>query len=298
MTTWFLPVLISAVFLGFYSLSVKHAVRGNALMPVLFYATLCGSGFYVAGLLAGGRWREVVAVDFAIPALVLIKSLLVATSFIGVYYGLRELPISIAAPIRSSSPLWTFFGGVALYNEVPTLGQAAAAAVIFGGYALFSLLGSREGISFARHRGLHLLAGGTLLAAGSTLYNKFLITVALVPRETMQFWYAVELVTALGIFWLISHRRGVRVRGAVPRKFQWRFSIPLSGVLLILADYLYFYALSLPNTPISQVDLVRRCSVVIAFTAGAYYFHDKNVAAKGGALAVILLGVTLLAWWH
>ena len=45
---WFLPVLGSALGLGFYDLCKKHAVRENSVMPVLFFATLCGSAVFTA----------------------------------------------------------------------------------------------------------------------------------------------------------------------------------------------------------------------------------------------------------
>ena len=38
-SVWFLPVLGSALGLGFYDLCKKHAVRENSVMPVLFFAS-------------------------------------------------------------------------------------------------------------------------------------------------------------------------------------------------------------------------------------------------------------------
>ena len=48
---WLLPVLGSAFALGFYDLCKKHAVDKNSVMHVLFYATLCGSAFYILATL-------------------------------------------------------------------------------------------------------------------------------------------------------------------------------------------------------------------------------------------------------
>ena len=45
--SWWLPTLLSAVGLGVYDVCKKHAVKDNSVMPVLFLATLCGSGFFV-----------------------------------------------------------------------------------------------------------------------------------------------------------------------------------------------------------------------------------------------------------
>ena len=54
---WFLPVLGSALGLGFYDLCKKHAVRENSVMPVLFFATLCGSAVFTAMTFLFGDWQ-------------------------------------------------------------------------------------------------------------------------------------------------------------------------------------------------------------------------------------------------
>ena len=287
---WLLPVIGSAVALGFYDLCKKHAVEKNSVLHVLFFATLCGSAFYLAatvlwtGSLSDARCS---ARDFG---LIVLKSLLVSSSWICVYYAMRDLPISIAAPIRASSPVWTFLGGLLLFHEVPTFAQACAMILIFTGYYLFSVFGKLEGISFWRAREVHLILLGTLLGAGSALYDKYLMNVLGIPPRTVQFWFSVDLVAILGAVCLFRAKCFGK-----HHKFVWRWTIPLTGILLILADFLYFYAVSMPDIKISLVSLVRRCSCIVSFTAGAWYFRDVHVKKKACALALILLGVVILA---
>jgi len=40
---WVIDILLSAFFLGLYDLCTKHAVRANAVTPVLFFSTLTGA---------------------------------------------------------------------------------------------------------------------------------------------------------------------------------------------------------------------------------------------------------------
>jgi hypothetical protein len=47
---WIAASLVSALFLGVYELCTKHAVRDNAVVPVLFFSTLTGAAVWV-GLL-------------------------------------------------------------------------------------------------------------------------------------------------------------------------------------------------------------------------------------------------------
>src|SRR5690349_18129245 len=48
---WIAASLLSAFFLGCYELGIKHAVRDNAVLPVLFFANLVSAGVW-GGLLA------------------------------------------------------------------------------------------------------------------------------------------------------------------------------------------------------------------------------------------------------
>ena len=287
---WLLPILGSAIGLGFYDLCKKHAVRDNSVMPVLFFATLSGTLFFLFGAVVSGQALAIARCGGTHWWLILLKSLLVGSSWICVYYAMRELPISIASPVRASAPLWTFIGSLFLYNEFPGLVQALGMASIFGGYYLFSVMGKMEGISFRRHRGVHLILFGTLLGAASALYDKYLLGVIHIPRNTVQFWFSVDLVLILGAAWQIR-----RTAFADGRKFVWRWSIPLTGVLLILADWLYFYAVSIPDTRISILSLIRRCSCLVTFGIGVYYFRDLNIRGKAAAMALILIGLLIFA---
>ncbi len=286
---WFLPIIGSALGLGFYDVCKKHAVRGNSVMPVLFFATLTGSLTFVAGILLFGDFRSAISCSLRVWCLLLLKSLLVGASWTCVYYAMRDLPISLAAPIRASSPLWTFLGGLILFQEIPDFRQAFGMILIFGGYYFFSVLGRMEGFSFRRSRSIHLILLGTLLGAASALYDKYLLNTVRIPRDTVQLWFSIDLVFILGAAYLI---RRFALKSVY--RFEWRWTIPATGILLILADFLYFYAVSIPDIHISILSLVRRCNCVVAFGFGCWLFHDANVKRKAVALLFILLGVAVL----
>ena len=287
---WLAPILASAFALGFYDLCKKHAVHDNSVMPVLFWATVCGSAVFLTGATVTGHLLEFASCTGRQWLLLALKSLLVSSSWICVYYAMRELPISIASPVRATAPLWTFIGSLFLYHEIPSWLHGVGMLAIFSGYYIFSVIGKMEGITFRRHRGVHLIMMGTLLGAASALYDKYLLGVLHIPRNTVQFWFSVDLVFILGAaYWI---RKTFFADG---RPFHWRWSILFTGVLLIVADYLYFYAVSLPDTQISILSLVRRCNCIVTFAVGCIYFRDANVKHKAMALGLILFGIILLA---
>ena len=148
-----------------------------------------------------------------------------------------------------------------------------------------------EGWSLLKSRGLHLIILGTLLGSASALYDKYLLGVLHIPQNILQFWFAVNLVLILRVVQGI--KRGFFARKAT-EPFQWRWSIPATGCLLILSDFLYFHALSQPDTYISMVSLVRRCNCLVSFFVGVLWFKEVNVKRKALALLLILAGVFLL----
>jgi uncharacterized membrane protein len=75
---------------------------------------------------------------------------------------------------------------------------------------------------------------------------------------------------------------------------RWHWSIPLISIFLSTADFMYFYALSIPGAMISIVSMIRRGSVVVSFLFGALFFREKNLKSKAIDLALVLLGMIFL----
>ena len=286
---WTCWILASAVFLAFYDLAKKASVRENAVLPVLLLATAAGSGIYMAILGAVGGIPAVFDVSARNFTLIFIKSIIVSTSWVMTYCALRSLPITIATPIRASAPAIVFIAAFFLYGEQPTPVQSLGIILVFAGYWAFSKAGRFEGIDFFRSRAIWLAIGGMCMSAVSSIWDKFILQKCAVPVETVQFWFQIGLV-AIYAFLLT----GQRILNIDRRKFEWRWSIPATGILLAAADWLYFHGLAIPEVPISVGSLMRRFSVVITFLLGAIFFKERNLKRKGIALVAILVGIILL----
>ena len=91
------------------------------------------------------------------------------------------------------------------------------------------------------------------------------------------------------IYLINNHKKGEeRVH------FSWRWSILLISIFLSMADFAYFYALSLPGAMISIVSMVRRGSVLVSFVCGAVLFRERNLKAKAIDMCFVLLGMIFL----
>ena len=287
--SWTAWILASSVFLALYDLAKKASVRDNAVLPVLLCSTCFGSVAFVAGVALFGDLRGAMAADGRTVAFAAVKAAVVATSWMFTFCALRTLPITIATPIRASAPALVFVAAFFLYGEVPTWMQAVGMLAVFGGYWAFSWAGRHEGIDFFRCRAVWLAVAGAFFSALSSLLDKYVFQVAGAPVEAVQFFFQIGLVAVYAT--LLSAQR---LLGLPHAPFEFRITIPLVGVLLAAADWLYFTGLAVDGVPISVGSLLRRFSVVITFVLGAKVFHETNLRRKALALAAILFGVVLL----
>ncbi len=231
---WIAASLLSAFFLGLYDLSTKHAVRNNAVLPVLFLANVCSAFVWLALLTieggAGGTLPAVLRVEtitWSQHLQLLLKSAIVASSWLCSYFALKSLPLSLAAPIRATGPMWTLFGALLLLGERPTSLEYVGVAVKLVSFFGLSLAGAREGVRFHQNPAVAWLLAGTLLGAVSGLYDKFLMAQAGFAASTVQCWFLIYL--AMIFLPLVI---GWKLRRWPRKTFQWRWSI--LGVSLAL----------------------------------------------------------------
>lgn len=291
---WLFLTLGSAFFLGIYEVIKKHALRDNAVWLVLLYGTFSSALLFIPVILLSATGVIETQSNLYIPVvgirehlLILLKTCIVLTSWIFSYFSLKHLPITIASPIRATAPIWTLMGALMIFKEELNLLQWLGLIITLSFFFLFSTAGRKEGISFRNNKWVWYAVLGTLFAAMSALFDKFLIRQ--IDRMAVQGFFSVYQVALLLPVVFIIRRTMAR-----PPKLKWRWSIPLIGLTLVVADYLYFYALDFPDSLISVVSVLRRGSVLISFFFGAIVFKEKNVGRKALFLAGILTGIVIL----
>lgn len=292
---WVAASLLSALFLGFYELCTKHAVQDNAVLPVLFLSTLTGGVIWGAlllvqvvhpGLLPASLVTE--PLSFGQHLQLVLKSAIVAASWVFTYFALKHLPLSLGSPIRATSPLWTLVGAVVILRERPTVLETVGILTTLLSFVGLSFAGAREGVHFHRDKWVSYLIAGTLLGATSSLYDKYLLGRAHFSVPTVQAWFSVYLVVMFLPFAIGWKRRWW------PRKeFHWRWSIPGIAIFLLVADYIYFSALHDPAGLVSVVMSLRRGSTLVGFAGGLLFFGEKNGLRKLPAVIGILVGMAL-----
>lgn len=284
---WLAFAFMSAALLGFYDVCKKHALQDNAVIPILFLNTLFCSIIFlpIAFHTPFGGW--------AVQRYILLKACIVLSSWLLGYIGIKHLPITIVGPINATRPVMVLLGALIIFGEKLNLWQWAGVFLAVLSFFLLSRSGRKEGIEFRHNRWIFCTVGASFLGAVSGLYDKYLMAAdggLGLPRLTVQCWFNFYQAVMMGVMLLLLW--WPKRKDSTP--FRWRWSILLISIFLSLADYVYFYSLSLDGALISIVSMVRRGSVLVSFMLGALLFHEKNLRSKAIDLALVLLSMVLL----
>lgn len=299
---WLILAFLSAACLGFYDSFKKESLKGNAVIPVLFLNTLFSSLIFLPLMLLsyGGQTLDgtifhVAAGGLELHKYVILKSVIVLGSWILGYFAMKNLPLTLVGPINATRPVMVLVGAMLVFGETLNVWQWVGVLFAVVSFFMLSRSGKKEGIDFRHNRWIWMVVAAAVLGAVSALYDKFLMAAPAdggIGMDVMfvQSWNNVYQCLIMGaILWLMwwPHRRKTT-------PFHWDWCIILISVALAIADFLYFYSLSLDGAMVSIVSMVRRGSVVVSFVFGWIAFHEQNLKAKLVDLLLVLLGLLFL----
>ena len=266
---WLFLAFMSATLLGFYDSFKKKSLNGNAVIPVLFLNTVFSSLIFLPFIILSattscldGTIFHVATGGWEMHKYIILKSFIVLSSWIFGYFGMKHLPLTIVGPINATRPVMVLVGAMLVYGEQLNVWQWIGVLLAVASFLMLSRSGRREGIDFKHNRWIWAIVLAAVLGAVSGLYDKYLMAAPEaggigIDRMAVQSWYNIY-------------------------------------VFLCAADFVYFYALSLPGAMISIVSMIRRGSVLVSFLFGALVFHEHNLKAKALDLALVLLGMVFL----
>lgn len=292
---WLALAFLSAALLGLYDVSKKQALRGNAVIPVLFLNTLFSSLIFLPFIVLSSTSNVLDSTMLYVPICgwevhkyILLKSFIVLGSWLFGYFGMKHLPITIVGPINATRPVMVLLGALLLFGEHLNGYQWVGVLLALVSFMLLSRSGKKEGIDFRHNRWIYFVVLASLLGALSALYDKFLMR--RFDSMLVQSWFTVYQLFIMGIVLMILWYP--KRKQSTP--FHWSWAIPLISVFLSVADFAYFTSLAQNDSLISVVSMVRRGSVIVSFLCGALLFREKNLRSKALDLLLVLLGMLFL----
>jgi len=300
--TWLILAFLSAALLGVYDSLKKKALKDNAVIPILFLNTLFSSLIFLPFIIASrttdlldGTIFHVASGGWAMHKYILLKSVIVLSSWLLGYFGMKHLPLTIVGPINATRPVMVLVGALLVFGERLNGWQWIGVSLAVISFLMLSRSSKKEGIDFKHDQWIYMIVGAAVMGALSGLYDKYLMAptdnggVGL-DRMIVQSWYNIYqcgmMLVMLLLLWWPKHKQTT--------PFHWDWAIIGVSLFLATADFLYFYSLSLPSALVSIVSMIRRGSVIVSFICGAMFFHEKNLKSKAIDLFLVLLGMIFL----
>lgn len=292
---WALLAFMSAALLGCYDFFKKVSLKDNSVLAVLFLNTLFSTIIFLPFIILS-RTGVVTSGLLYVPLaslhdhlLLMLKAVIVLSSWLCGYIGIKHLPITIVSPIQATRPVLVLLGALLIFGERLNGYQWAGVITAIVSFFLLSRSGKREGINFAHNRWIFFVVMAALLGAVSALYDKFLMR-TLQPMF-VQSWFNLYQCILMGGIVVVMNILSSTQRS---KRLIWRWSIPMISLFLAVADFCYFSALAEEGALIAVVSMIRRGSVVVAFAFGALLLHEKNLKSKALDMLLILLGLFFL----
>ena len=239
---WLILAFISAALLGFYDTSKKASLKDNAVLPVLLlntvFSTLIFSPFLLDHLIGGG-WFAGTPLDSSVSAfttrahlLVFVKAIIVLSSWILGYFGLKHLPLTLVGPINASRPVLVLVGAMLIFGERLNIYQWAGVLLTILSIYIMSRAGKKENIDFKSNRWIWCVAGATLLGAVSGLYDKHIMR-SLNPMFVQSWFnlYQMVMMTVICAFlWYPRRHQGT------PFRWSWAMVISFACGVIIFKE--------------------------------------------------------------
>lgn len=292
---WAALAFMSAALLGCYDFFKKVSLKDNSVIAVLFlntfFSALLFSPFIIlsySGVITEGA-LYVPKVGIETHLLLLLKAVIVLSSWLCGYIGIKHLPITIVSPIQSTRPVIVLLGALLLFGETLNGYQWTGVIIALVSVFLLSRSSKREGIDFTSNRWVLFVVLAALFGAVSALYDKYLMR-SLEP-VLVQSWFNIYQCVLMGCLGLLLNLFSATQR---EKRFHWSWAIPMISLFLGLADFCYFSSLAQDGALIAVVSMIRRGSVVVSFAFGALLLHEKNLKQKAFDIVLILIGLYFL----
>jgi transporter family protein len=293
---WLFLAFISAILLGSYEVFKKVSLKDNAVIPVIFVSILFSCLTLIPFLILSDFFPDTIRnsiffvprVDLHAHLLFILKAAIVLTSWLFAYFALKHLPLSLASPIKATQPVWTVVGAMLIFGEKLNGYQTIGVGITLISFFMFSVVGKKEGISLRTNKWFWFIVMATLTGAISGLYDKYLMN--RYDAMSVQVYYTFYQAIIMGLITLFLW--APTRKNTTPFKFKW--AIFWISFFLVTADFVYFYALTLPDSMISVVSTIRRSGVIVPFFYGAFVLHDKNIKLKVIDLIGVLIGMLFL----
>jgi transporter family protein len=206
-------------------------------------------------------------------------------------FGLDYLPVSLVVTLSNLYIVITIVLGIIFLHEPITVLKIAGLTCIVAGVLI---LGHSPARYAARPEASS--ASTRRQARGFVIMGIYIVMIgvgAFLEKPALKGLAATQLNALMGIAMTAVAGIALAVKG--PQLPMTKRALGGLGVGVMIGAASVFYFLGLRGLPVSVASATSNASVVVTVVLSAIFLHQPLSRARGGALALTLLGATLLA---
>lgn len=279
---WVWLVLLYGFLRGTRDMIKKKAMEKSSVFEVLFFYT------FLSFLMVAYEAPAAFSVPSKYIGLITVKSLMVFIAWFCSFMAIKRLPVSFYGVLELSSVVFSTGMGVFFLGESMTLFRIIGTGIVMLGLFMVNLkkqTASPNNQITAKYVTLALLS--CLFNAISGVMDKVLMSKGEITSGQLQFWFMFLMTCMHLLFILISKNK---VRFDQIWKNKW---IILMAVLFVIGDRALFYANSIPDSEVTIMTLLKRCSCFVTIVGGALWFKEKNIMYRFACGLIIMAGIAI-----
>lgn len=283
--TWFIFALLSAFFDATYFAAVK-----KYLVNINKY--VLASGVYFGAfivLFSISIFKGIPEINNTLYSSIIASIFFNTLATILIYKALQITDLSLAAPMRSFTPVFLILTSFILLKELPTRwGIAGILLIVLGSYVINLSKGNKKILdpfkNLLKHKGILYMLLAALMASFAANFDKKVV-------QSSDVFFGTSLVLLLlGIIFItISKLKKFEIKKQYKQSLGLFFIIGTIMALVIITMNIAFTMQIVP-----YVISIKRLSILFSVIYGGLLFKEKNILKKSLGVAVMLLGTLLI----
>ena len=274
----------SALCLAIYDIAKKVSLRKSSTEEILFFYTL------IAFISSFIFIKDALNTSLIGIGIVFIKSLIISVNWAITMKTMKKLDVGIVVPFGMMTTVFVTVSAYLFFGERVNLESILGIVLVLFGLIVLANLEKKDKKEKNDYKYILLLVFGAFLGAISGTLDKFVLSNGYATNGGLLFFFMLFLSLIYGIVYFIKNKKiNFRV-------LKTNYPIILIGLAIVASDLLYYNAVSIPDSKLALISIVRRLSVFISVIAASLLLKESNLFKKiiifvimFGGLALILL---------
>lgn len=274
----------SAVCLAIYDITKKISLKKSSTEEILFFYTLIA--FFASFIFI----KDALNTPLIGIGIVFIKSLIISVNWGITMKAMKKLDVGIVVPFGMLTTVFVTVSAYLFFGETINLESILGIVLVLLGLIVLANIEKKDKKEKNDYKYILLLVFGAFLGSISGTLDKFVLSNGYATNGGLLFFFMFFLSVIYGVVYFIKNKKiNFRV-------LKTNYPIIFIGLAIVASDLLYYSAVSIPDSKLALISIVRRLSVFISVIAASLLLKEANLFKKiiiflimFGGLALILL---------